>query len=315
MTSPIKKVTNYFESAAPNSKLVKSCLEFDGAYQNGLSCFDYGSEKGKMYFKGPHEYAGGNFTGISYYTQPNNVKVKKFVGSSESSPKVKVTCPLGTLLTGYDTVNNKPKCAYNLNSKNCVSRDLIINDKAMIDNISIDFLTTCSNDIDLSYCPEISTIKTRQDLNDLAKKIRSELDQEFSSNTQIKELEKTKSIDVYGVKMLPILALKNEFPELYKKAILYIYLKKYSDSIHHFGMPFNYGYDTIPICANYVKNGVSSNEELTNDTSNDNSSSGEYASLNLGNVYLYLFLIILVVLLVSVYRTYALNNYTVVKKY
>jgi hypothetical protein len=325
MSKLVTFATNYYESSAPNSKLVTSCLNYaDGSK---AACYDYGSDPNKTYFKDPIiHFAGGNVAGIKYYTQPNNENVKKFVGIGYASD-IKVECPLGTLLTGYDTVNNKPICNYNLNTKNCVSQGLVLSNDRVIDSRAVDFdlLATCSNDVDISYCPEIATMKTREELDVLADKINSEIGQEYGSNTKLQKVTLAKGIDMMGRKMLPGLVLKNEFPELYKKIMLMFYLKKYSDRTNKGGMPLNFGYNTIPICANYVKQVEQAiaeeipqkedeqadepedeNKNTESNTENKNTESTEVKTLNLRILY---FLLLVIVVLVLI------NKYVLIKNF
>jgi hypothetical protein len=332
MSKLVTFATNYYESSAPNSKLVTSCLNYaDGSK---AACYDYGSDPNKTYFKDPiTHFAGGNVAGIKYYTQPNNENVKKFVGIGYASD-IKVECPLGTLLTEYDTINNIPMCDYDLNAKNCVSQGLVLSNDNVLDNKSIDLLATCSNDIDLSYCPEIATMKTREELEVLANKLESELGQEYSSNTKLQEVTLAKGIEIMGRKMIPSLVLKNEFPELYKKIMLLFYLKKYSDRTNKGGMPLNFGYNTIPICANYVKQvepviteeipqkedekadeqadeTAYENKNTESNTENKNTDSTEVKTLNLRVLY---FLLLVIVVLVLINKYVLIKNSAVQNK-
>jgi hypothetical protein len=325
MSKLVTFATNYYESSAPNSKLVTSCLNYaDGSK---AACYDYGSDPNKTYFKDPIlHFAGGNVAGIKYYTQPNNENVKKFVGLGYASD-IKFECPLGTLLTGYDAVNNIPICNYDLNAKNCISQGLVLSNDRVIDSRAVDFdlLATCSNDVDISYCPEIATMKTREELDVLANKINSEIGQEYGSNTKLQEVTLAKGIEIMGRKMLPGLVLKNEFPELYKKIMLMFYLKKYSDRTNKGGMPLNFGYNTIPICANYVKQVEQAiaeeilqkedeqadepEDEYKNTESNTENKNTEYTEVKTLNLRVLYFLLLVIVVLVLI------NKYVLIKNF
>jgi hypothetical protein len=242
----IDNAKNYFDST--NNILVKSCLSCGN---QDIACLDYSNEKSIITNIDGDGIKGKRF-GLAEYIQPDsNTKLKKFVGSARWSEENGITCPAGHLLTGYDIEKNKPICDFDLNSSSCVTDYIISNDINPMGFEKVDFVKTCSNDIDVSYCPELIKFKTHDEFIEFNIKLISEIEDIYKSK-EVQDLLNNKGVEILGNKVLPGGIMKKEFPELYKKLVLTQYLKEYSNKKKNYFLP-NFGYDSIPICANYVK--------------------------------------------------------------